>query len=119
MQSEDKTSAFSRVDSRFPCTSWNVDCLCCRRQKVIYAPRPRSNRAMTDWGRPLRVDVADALPIEHVQNLRKLGPTPEEREAYDKYKVSGRCGSALGKCIAVTDSSLGTPIGRQESALRY
>lgn len=28
----------------------------------------------------------DALPIEHIQNLRKLGPTPEEREAYDRYK---------------------------------
>lgn len=33
---------------------------------------------------------SEALLIEHVQALKKLGPTPEEREAYD------RCGIAKG-----------------------
>ena len=26
------------------------------------------------------------LPIEQVQALKKLGPTPEEKEAYERYK---------------------------------
>jgi hypothetical protein len=32
--------------------------------------------------------LTGALSIEHVTSLRKLGPTPEEFEAFKKYTVS-------------------------------
>ena len=36
------------------------------------------------------LNLSGALSMEHVTALRKLGPTPEEFEAYKKYPVS--CG---------------------------